>query len=360
MRRSNKRHYFLALSLLGGVLSPATVFAHVKWFTDEDNYPLRTDLILSDRTLLMLVVAGAAVLGFIFLERLVGDTNWPNLGIFRRMRIGAPTILSLQAAITLVAAASQGTLLVPNLVMPESPVGIVAIGAELFIAVTFITGVWDWAGALTLMALLPVGAIVCGPWDVLEQLMWFGIAATVVVIGRNSSTRWRARQWFARRDPACADHALTLLRVSTGAAFIAVACGEKLWNPELGRAFVVAHPIFNFVQSLGVSWFSDDLFVLMIGLAEATIGALLISGRLTRVVVLGMWLPFHIGIPLLPSQELIGHLPIFGIMYVLLVQPSAAAPTVAEARQPAGAKSFMRLSSVPALRGLALLTFRMH
>jgi len=37
---------------------------------------------------------------------------------------------------------------------------------------------------------------------------------------------------------------------------------------------------------------------LLIGLAEAAIGAALISGRLTRLVVLGMWLPFHLGIPL--------------------------------------------------------------
>ncbi len=98
------------------------------------------------------------------------------------------------------------------------------------------------------------------------------------------------------------------------------------------------NPAFNVLHAvLGADVGSDDLFVLLIGLAEVAIGAALISGRLTRLVVLGMWLPFHLGIPLLPDQELIGHLPIFGIMYVLLVHGSqasvAAAPRSLPARQ---------------------------
>ena len=356
-----KTSHTLALSLLAGVLTPATAAAHVKWFTDEDRYPLRTDLILGDRTLLMIASASVAVCGFVVLQRLVGDANWPNLRVFRRMAIGGRTILALQAAITIVAAASQGTLLVPNLPLPDSPVGGVVIGTEVFIAVTFVTGIWDWAGALALIALLPIGAIVCGPWDLLEQILWLGIASLIVVTRRNSSARWSARAWFARRDPACVAHACTLLRLSTGAAFIAVACGEKLWNPDLGGTFVVAHPMFNFLQSLGVSWFSNDLFVLLVGLTEATIGALLISGYLTRVVVLGMWLPFHLGIPLLPSQELIGHLPIFGIMYILLVQPSARPATIAEARRATNVRAPVRFGPLPSPRALVvLLATRLH
>ena len=64
-------------------------------------------------------------------------------------------------------------------------------------------------------------------------------------------------------------------------------------------------------------------------MTEVALGALLVSGRLTRVVVLAMWLPFHLGIPLLPAQELIGHLPVFGIMYLLLVNGSGARQPIA-------------------------------
>jgi hypothetical protein len=101
-----------------------------------------------------------------------------------------------------------------------------------------------------------------------------------------------------------------------------------------GLAFVGDHPTLNFVHTvIGVPWFTDDLFVLLVGLTEATLGALLISGRLPRLVVLGMWAPFHLGIPLLASQELIGHLPICGVMYLLLVCEPAL-PGRAERRQP--------------------------
>jgi hypothetical protein len=358
-RRARLSRRLLALSLAAGVLTPTTVSAHVKWFTDEDNYPLRTDLIVSDRTLLMVVTAVAAVCALIMLERMLRDTNWPNLAIFQRMAVSAPTILAVQAAITLVAAASQGTLLVPNFVMPSGPIGIVAIATEIFVAVTFVTGIFDWVGALALIAILPMAALVCGPWDVLEQGMWLGIPAVVLIMQRNPTSGWQARQWFGRRDPAWTSRAVSVLRVSTGIAFIAVACGEKLWNPDLGRAFVLTHPMFNFPQALGMSWFSDDMFVLMIGLTEATIGALLISGRLTRVVVLAMWLPFHLGIPLLPSQELIGHLPIFAVMYVLLVQP-ASVPSVAVAPRAVEPIPVARLRPMMALRGLALSVTRMH
>ena len=128
---------------------------------------------------------------------------------------------------------------------------------------------------------------------------------------------------------------MLLLRVTTGVALIALALGEKIWDPELGRAFVADHPTFNVLHAiLGWEWFTDDLFVLLVGLTEATIGALLISGRLPRLVVLGMWAPFHLGIPLLPSQELVGHLPIFGIMYLLLVQGAGRASASERASGP--------------------------
>ena len=110
-----------------------------------------------------------------------------------------------------------------------------------------------------------------------------------------------------------------------------MALDEKIWDPELGRAFLAHHPAFNVLHgALGLTWFSDDVFVLAIGLIEAAIGAALISGKLTRLVVLGAWVPFHLGIPLLPAQELIGHLPVFGIMYTLLVY--APHPRAASAR----------------------------
>jgi hypothetical protein len=43
-------------------------------------------------------------------------------------------------------------------------------------------------------------------------------------------------------------------------------------------------------------------------------------------VIIAMWLPFNVTIPFLPPQELLWHLPFFGIMYFLLVHGADLAP----------------------------------
>jgi len=55
------------------------------------------------------------------------------------------------------------------------------------------------------------------------------------------------------------------------------------------------------------------------GVVETAAGLALLSGYLTRVVILVLLVPFNLTVPFLPAEELIGHLPIFGILYVLLV-----------------------------------------
>jgi len=343
------RKRLLFVTLIVGVLAPSPALAHVKWFTDPTQYPLRIDLILSERTLLWLITSAFAVASLTILQRRFGRCDWPAIPLFQRMTMGAPTILSIQAAIALIACAARATLLAPNLPLPEGPGGLAMAGLEGAVAFCLVTGIADWVGALVLIGLVPIAAFVGSPLDVLEQFFWVGIGVAVLVIGRGSSAGQRARPWFWRRNPAYVNRAVACLRVATGVALIALALGEKLWNPDLGRAFMSEHAAFNVFHSVfGVSAVSDDMFVLLIGLTEAAIGAALISGRLTRLVVLGGWLPFHLGIPLLPDQELIGHLPIFGIMYVLLVHSSATQGAPAE--QPCRARPIG--ASTPAVRRL--------
>lgn len=313
----------IRLTIAAALLSasaPALVGAHVKWFTDPSPYPLRTDLILSERTALF---AGAAALGLGILalvQRLLHDPHWPRLGFLRSMAIGAPTLLAVQSAVALVYAAVQPVLFVPNLPLQLNAVGIALSAVQLGIAFSLITGIADWLGAVALILLGPVAFLLFPSFDVLEQLLWAGIGVALLVTGRYAVDASRPRPWFRARTPVWSGRAVVALRVIVGISIVALALGEKIWNPDLGRAFLQERPHFNVPRSvLGLTWFSDDLFVLLAGLVEGTIGVLLISGLLTRVVILGMWLPFNLGIPFLPAQELIGHLPIFGSMYFLLV-----------------------------------------
>ena len=300
---------------------------HVKWFEDPARYPLRTDLILSSRTAVVVGVSIAALALLYLAQRLVGDPHWPDLDFLEEMAIGAPTLLAVQAATGLIYAAVQPVLFAPNLPLPLNPIGLTLAAVQIAIGFSFITGIADWLAALALVLLGPLAFLLFPVMDVLEQFFWAGIGVVILVIGRYAVEGGRARAWFRRRNPAWSSRAVAVLRVITGASIIAPALSEKIWNPQLGAAFLANRPGFNFMQTyLGLSWFTNDLFVLAAGVTEALIGVLLISGLLTRVVILGMFVPFNIGVPFLPPQELLGHIPIFGIMYFLLVHSSGIAP----------------------------------
>ncbi len=319
--------------LAGGAsaLGPTAAAAHVKWFEEPAQYPLRTDLILSERTAL-LVVSALVALGVLYgLQRLLGSPHWPEVAFLRMMAIGGPTLLAVQAAIGLIHAGAHLALFAPNLPLPQDALGLGLAAVQIVIAFSFITGIGDWLSALALIALWAAGFLLFPPFDVLEQLFWTGIGVVLLVIGRFAIDGREARPWFRQHNPRWSLRAIAALRIITGLSIVAPALGEKLWNPELGAAFLAHHPEFNFLRTyLGLTWFTDERFVLVAGLAEAIIGILLASGLLTRVVILGMWLPFNAGLPFLPPQELLGHLPIFGIMYLLLVHSAGIAPGTAQ------------------------------
>lgn len=330
-----RRHWWVMAGLVGLLaIVPQPVSAHVKWFVEPaDPARPRVDwsLVVSGRTALFLLV-GAGALGLLaLLQRLVGDAHWPDLRAFEPLAAGAPTLLAVQAAIALVYAAVQPALFVPNIPLPLEAFGLAIAAVEILVAFSFITGIADWAGALALILLVPLALFRRRYFDTLDMLFWVGIGVAILVIGRSAADATRVRGWLSAW--VTPQRAVAALRVITGLAIMAPAFSEKLWNPELGALFLQQYPNFNVMRhAFGLPWFSDQLFVLCAGVAEATIGLLLASGLLPWVVILGMWLPFNLGIPFLPPQELIGHLPILGIMYFLLVHTSG----VAAARSAAG------------------------
>ena len=312
------------LAALVLALVPSVAAAHAKWFVDTSCCPIRTDLILSERTL-ALVVASVVGLAILYgLARLLG-AHWPEAPFLRRMAVGAPTLLAVQAAIGLVAAAAEPALFAPNMALPLNALGLLLAAVQVGIAFSFITGLGDWFGAIVLIMLGPIGFLLFPVFDVLDVIHFAGVGILVLVIGRTAVDVGHVRPWFARRGDAWSSRAIAALRILTGIALLAPALSEKVWNPELGAAFLAAYPHFNVPRTLlGWEWYTDELFVLSIGVIEGTIGVLLASGLLTRVVILGAYVPFHLGVPFLPASEYVGHIPIFAIMYLLLVHSHGA------------------------------------
>ena len=297
------------------VLAPATVYAHEKWFTDPRFHPSAPPLVLSERTAIALGVGAVAVLLLGLAQRLIGDPLWPRLPVFERMRAGDVRLLAVQTAIALIYMAVRLALLTPHLSLPQAPLGFILAGVQLLIAFSFITRVLDRAGAALLILMGLVVAVLFTPLDALQLAFYGGIALLIFVSGVGQHA---AAPQPPVSSPEWGQRALMALRVLSGLAFLFIALGDKIWNPDLGEAFLQTYPHFNVLRLAGLD-VSDQTFALIAGVIETAAGLLLISGFLTRVVIAVLLVPFNLTVPFLPAEEMIGHLPIFGILYVLLV-----------------------------------------
>ncbi len=301
------------------------IVAHAKWFIDPSQFPLRIDAAAIERTVLAAGVALAAIAAAFLVDRFLRARS-------RRPRpaklVGTPRdprnliswlllILALHVSVPLVVAGVQRQLFVPNLAMPWTFVGGLVGLTQIAIALGLAYGAMTRAAALVLAGLFPVGAVLFGPVEVIEQLHVLGVAIFMAILGRGalsfdgilSLPRPRFRAWI----PA----AVPVLRVLTGLGMVWVGFTEKLWNVPLAASFLERYP-FNFMPALGFGGFTNADFAVAAGIAEVTIGALIASGFLTRLVILAAWVPFNLTLPYLGWVELVGHIPIYGIMAVLL------------------------------------------
>jgi hypothetical protein len=308
----------VAVALL---LAPATVAAHEKWFTDPSAYPIRLDLLISWPVALAVVSAAAALGALWLLRRVVGDPLWPNPAWLQPVQASAQAVIGIQTAISLIYMAVQGWLFSPVLVLPQNPFGFALGALVVLISLSFVTGWFPRVGGGLLIAVTLLTFVLYPFAYALEQLLFLGIGVYFLLMGRGlfqpvwSPARRLANIWRPYQALA-----LSALRIGTGLSILVLAFTEKLLNPGLALAFLQTHPTFNFMRLLGLTWFTDERFIVAAGIVEATIGVLLIAGVLPRVVILLMWVPFNVAIPLLPPVELLGHLPVLAVMYVVFLQ----------------------------------------
>lgn len=332
LANSRRRWGTAGIGLLAALL-PEIASAHVRWFVPPEQQLQLPDWSLLARWPTLAVLGLSLALWIVLkgLERLVGTPHFPNPRLLAHMEPHATTVLALQTGISLVWFAYQRALFVPPLTLPPSWLGWLLVALQLVVAFTFITSLFDRAGAALLVLVFLLGFAVFTPVAMLEQLLYVGIAIAIFVLGVTIPPAAVARRLLplARYER----QAVSALRVLTGCSLVVVAFSEKLLNPGLSEAVLQEYPRLNFVRTLfGWTWATDRLFGDLAGVVEATIGLLLISGVLTRVVILAMWVPFNLTVPLLPPIELLGHLPIFGIMYLLLLYGSGVAPETAARR----------------------------
>jgi uncharacterized membrane protein YphA (DoxX/SURF4 family) len=102
-----------------------------------------------------------------------------------------------------------------------------------------------------------------------------------------------------------------------GISLVTVAFTEKLANPGLAQSFLQQHPL-NFTAALGMPM-SDATFALCAGSVELLVGLFILFGLFPRLIILVAWLPFNLTLTIFDWVELIGHLPFYGALAVLLI-----------------------------------------
>jgi hypothetical protein len=204
----------------------------------------------------------------------------------------------------------------------EATVGGIALGATMAVAaVLLLTGWHARAAAALLVAAGPLGMLEFGAGPVAQRADLLGLAVYILFAGAG---RWSADAETGRgAEPSTVDlgKAIWALRVGPGVALIVVAFAEKLANPAMALAFLAEHPDFNVAALVGLP-LGDLEFVRLAGAIEVLFGLLLISGALPQAIVLIAGIPFNATLWFFGTTELVGHLPVYGAMLVLLVYGS--------------------------------------
>ena len=307
--------------------------AHETWFVpDYERFGLDWAFAGQTATLALLVAAAAITVAVRVLAR-----RFPGVDILFLARLAPwmPFAIRMHLAVSLVGLLSLGFYLSPAMDLHANLAGLLLGAVMVVVAFGMVTG-WHARAAAALLVLAgPVGMLEFGFSAVIQRVDMLGPALFVMLAGPG---RWSAdheRGAEPEPDDAAMERAVWALRIAVGVALIVVAFAEKLANPELALAFLEQQPNFNVAREIGLGM-TDLQFVRLAGATEVLFGLLLISGALPQAVVLIAGIPFNATLYFLGDVELMGHLPIYGTMLVLLVMGSdpRLRPLVSNLRPP--------------------------
>jgi hypothetical protein len=311
-------------TIAAAVLAARPAHAHEKWFHHADPYPLRPDLFLRPLPLafvgavLLATLAGALVWrarggrGFLLTPRTFGARPDRVSTLYALM----PLMLAIHVAVPLLVNGVQGRLFSPDNDLPGA--WRYALGlAETGIALALFYGALTRFAAVGLAVLWLIGVFVLGPEPMLDNALYLGFAVFFFFAGRGPVAI--DRLLFPRLEPRPdrVAWAVPALRIGLGLSLVAVAFTEKFLNLPLALGFLNKYPL-NFTAALGIPM-SNEVFVLCAGSVELLVGLWILLSVFPREIVVIAWFPINLTLTIFNWVELIGHLPIYGILALLLV-----------------------------------------
>ena len=299
---------------------------HERWFLDESKFPVQFDTWNTPQSFIPIGIAVAITAAATITYRARGRHNvvpgpiqlgmpWEN---YIKLLTWVPLVIGLHLGVTLLVSGVSRQLFIPNLVLPLNLLGGVLGMIEIAIALSLIYGALARPAAAVLVLIWLIGAIVYGPLRLIEHTEILGIAFFIFATGRGPLAFDQALDRLNKPVARLIPYAVPVLRIALGVALTIVGLTEKIWNVPMAVAFLQDHH-FNFFPYIGLTSIDDTKFVMIAGTVELIVGLMLISGAYVRLVILITLIPFNLTLPFMGWRELVGHLPTYGILALLLL-----------------------------------------
>ena len=299
---------------------------HERWFLDETKFPVQFGTWNTADSLVPIAVALGVTAAATVLWRARGRHSvvpgpiglgmpWEN---YVRLLTWVPLVIGVHMGVTLLVSGVSRQLFIPNLELPVNLLGGVLGMVEIAIALSFIYGALARPAAAALAATWIIGALVFGPLRLIEHAEILGIAFFLFATGRGPLAFDMALEKLNKPVASLIPYAVPVLRIALGIGLTVVAFTEKIWNIPMGLAFLSEHN-FNFFPYIGLSGIDDTKFLLIAGTVESLVGLMLIAGTYVRLIIIVTLIPFNLTLPFLGWRELVGHLPTYGVLALLLL-----------------------------------------
>jgi uncharacterized membrane protein YphA (DoxX/SURF4 family) len=294
------------------------MLAHELWFVD--GVPPKDWSFLSETRTLALLAGALAVAGAVRL--LAGIRPGVDVPAIARLSPWLPFAVRMHLGVSLVGLVSAGYYLAPAMELGHSVTGWLLGLVMVLTAILLVVGWQTRLAALLLVAAGPLGMLEYGFEAVLQRVDVLGLALFLLITGPG---RWSADHELGRAPEPTVERlgqGVWALKIAVGVALLAVAVVEKLANPQLALRFTDEEGVdFNVLETVGLP-VGDLEFVRVAGAAEVLFGLLVLSGALPQLIVLAAGIPFNLTLYFFGTIELLGHLPVYGALLVLLVAGS--------------------------------------
>ncbi|MCW8331414.1 hypothetical protein MD588_21710 [Photobacterium sp. SDRW27] len=296
-------------------------YAHVRWFIPDGTNP---DVRLPfDTIALVLTITTLSLFVFATLFSRVPILPRPlKVGLTQTVITSHPwmwyflvLIINCYLAVNLL----QGEFLAPNLYLsPQFALYGVIIQAAAIVVMAVSVSLTGIAIVLTSLALLLFFPIFIA-LDYLFEFLFVGLSLFFIGPSLNRNDYQLCKSWGQDKNQ-WRKIAVNLIRIGLGLQLLELGVHNKLMLPGMALAFINQNEYYNFFPLLNLPQVSNLHFVLFVGISETIIGLLLIANLANRIIY-GLLLAIFTTTFLLSGiEELVGHMPIFTIIFILFLE----------------------------------------